>query len=148
MGPSLRAAQTMQSYREFRLIHTSAARAPNKLIFPEPLRCLALWALGLTKCTALRGGARDVNADERMAVLHELMSATVEGFCRGVYPDLYPLHEREPKRPHPRPRSSRHIMLARIWAHLPASARQTPHSTSSRRALPCAWPPSLRRTRI
>jgi len=80
--------------KEFRLLNASAAsRLPSKLLFPDTLRHLPLWALGAIKCAALRGGAKDVNADERIAVGHELMAAPVEALCRAVYPDLYPLHD-------------------------------------------------------
>ncbi len=83
----------MQTFKEFRLIHSSSVRQPNRLIFPEALRYLPLWSLAATKCAALRGGAREVSPDERIAVGHELMAASVDGLCRHVYPDLYPLHQ-------------------------------------------------------
>jgi hypothetical protein len=74
-------------------MNAAATRVPNRLFWPEPLRCLPLWALGLTKCGALRGGAKDVNPDERIVVGHELMAGSVAAMCRGFYPDLYALHE-------------------------------------------------------
>ena len=40
-----------------------------------------------------RGGGKDVNADERIAVGHEIMAAPVDVLCRLVYPSLYPLHD-------------------------------------------------------
>lgn len=40
-----------------------------------------------------RGGAKDVNADERIAIGHDLMAAPVDMTLRAAYPDLYPLHE-------------------------------------------------------
>lgn len=79
--------------KEFRLLNASAAsRLPNKLLFPDSLSYLPIWALGAMKCAALRGGAKDVNADERIAVGYELMAIPVDSLCRAIYPDLYPLH--------------------------------------------------------
>lgn len=48
---------------------------------------------GLTKTAALRGSARDVNADERIAVGLELAAAPVSGTLRILYPGLFPLHD-------------------------------------------------------
>ena len=53
-------------------------------------------ALSLQCCDILfvrRGGAKDVNADERIAVGHEIMSAPVEELARLIYPALYALHD-------------------------------------------------------
>lgn len=42
--------------KEFRLLNASAAsRLPSKLLFPDTLRHLPLWALGAIKCATLRG---------------------------------------------------------------------------------------------
>ncbi|GIL72053.1 hypothetical protein Vretimale_545 [Volvox reticuliferus] len=79
--------------KEFRLMNSSAAaRTPNKLIFPETYKYLPIWTLGLMKCAAFRGGAKDVNADERIAVGHFLMAGGVDAVARLVYPAAFPLH--------------------------------------------------------
>eukprot|EP00798_Chlamydomonas_sp_ICE-L_P002520 gene2520-5473_t len=44
----------MSSMKEFRILNASvASRTPNKLIYPESLRYLPLWSLGLLKSAAL-----------------------------------------------------------------------------------------------
>ncbi|GLI64093.1 hypothetical protein VaNZ11_007265, partial [Volvox africanus] len=79
--------------KEFRLMNSSAAaRTTNKLIFPETYKYLPIWTLGLMKCAAFRGGAKDVNADERIAVGHFLMAGGVDAVARLVYPAAFPLH--------------------------------------------------------
>ena len=44
-------------------------------------------------CPSCRGGAKDVNVDERIAVSHQVMAAPVDETCRLAYPSLYPLHD-------------------------------------------------------
>jgi hypothetical protein len=41
----------------------------------------------------LRGGGRDVNADERVAVGTDMLSAPIETLLRLAYPTLLPLHD-------------------------------------------------------
>ena len=48
---------------------------------------------GLTKSSALRGGHRDVNADERVVVGQDLVAASVAQTLRVAYPDLFVLHD-------------------------------------------------------
>ncbi|MEW5302407.1 MAG: hypothetical protein WDW36_005198 [Sanguina aurantia] len=83
----------VSALKEFRLMHASSLRQSNKIIYPDTLKYLPLWCLGITKSAALRGGAKDVNADERIAVGHEIMSAPVLALCRLAYPTLYVLHD-------------------------------------------------------
>ncbi|GLC34598.1 hypothetical protein PLESTB_001244000 [Pleodorina starrii] len=80
--------------KEFRLINSSAAaRTPNRLIFPETFKYLPIWTLGLMKCAAFRGGAKDVNADERITVGHYMMAGSVEAVARLLYPAAFALHD-------------------------------------------------------
>ncbi|EFJ52467.1 hypothetical protein VOLCADRAFT_72688 [Volvox carteri f. nagariensis] len=80
--------------KEFRLMNASAAmRTPNKFIFPETYKYLPIWTLGLMKCAAFRGGAKDVNSDERIAVGHFLMAGGVDAVARLVYPAAFALHD-------------------------------------------------------
>lgn len=60
---------------------------------PDTAQLLPLWALGLTKVAALRGSARDVNSDERVAVGFDMMSASVEALTKLLYPNLYPVYD-------------------------------------------------------
>ena len=41
----------------------------------------------------VRGGAKDVQADDRMVAIHWLMEAPLEALIRLLYPTLYPLHD-------------------------------------------------------
>ena len=51
------------------------------------------WRAGLTKSSALRGGHRDVNADERVVVGQDLVAAGVPQTLRVAYPDLFAVHD-------------------------------------------------------
>eukprot|EP00198_Chlamydomonas_reinhardtii_P012637 XP_001701974.1 COP-II coat subunit [Chlamydomonas reinhardtii] len=87
-------ARLSGALKEFRIMNANAAlRTPNKLIFPETYKYLPIWTLGLMKCAAFRGGAKDVNADERIAVGHFLMAGGVEAVARLAYPTAYALHD-------------------------------------------------------
>lgn len=48
---------------------------------------------GLSKSAAIRGSARDVVIDERIAVGLDLMSASVPTMLRLLYPTLYVVHD-------------------------------------------------------
>ncbi|KAL6763866.1 COP-II coat subunit [Haematococcus lacustris] len=85
--------KVMLTFKEFKLLNASLLRGSNKLAYPESLRYLPIYCLGVVKSAALRGGAKDVNPDERMAVGYDMMSAPVAALARAAYPDLYPLHE-------------------------------------------------------
>lgn len=55
---------------------------------------MTLWiGTGLMKSAAIRGSARDVVTDERIAVGLELMSANVPTLLRLLYPSLYAVHD-------------------------------------------------------
>lgn len=79
--------------REFRLLYSAQSRfITNKLIYPEGLRMLPLWSLAISKCGALRGGAKDVAPDERISFGFDLMSSPIERILKMVYPACYALH--------------------------------------------------------
>ena len=46
--------QVGAAFKEYRLLHAAAARAPGALVFPQTLRYLPLFTLGLLKGTAFR----------------------------------------------------------------------------------------------
>jgi protein transport protein SEC24 len=47
--------QVVATLKEFRLLHANLLRGPtNRLIFPETMRYLPLFALGIMKTAALR----------------------------------------------------------------------------------------------
>ena len=78
--------------KEFRLLNTSAARAFNRLIYPEKMRLVPLFLLCAGKSAALRGHPRDVPVDERVMSIFEIMSAPTEAILRRLYPTMYALH--------------------------------------------------------
>lgn len=49
--------------------------------------------VGLLKCSALRGGARDVLPDERILAGFEIMAAPTAELLRYLYPSLYPVSD-------------------------------------------------------
>lgn len=72
-----------------RVLHSRHFRGVNKFIFPETLRCLPLWILGLLKSTALRGGGGDIFLDIRMAAIYEILSCTLPKILHVISPTLY-----------------------------------------------------------
>lgn len=96
-------ARLIAALKEFKLLHGQAAGARggmgqaaalhSKLIYPDTLKMLPALTLGILKGTALRGSGSTVNADERIAVGHDVMAAAVPGLIRLVYPQLYPVHD-------------------------------------------------------
>ena len=52
---------------------------------------LLSFAAGLIKSPALRGGARDVALDERVAVGYEILAMSTTRLLRLIYPVLYPV---------------------------------------------------------
>ena len=85
------------SLKEFRMMNTSAARAFNRLIFPECARLVPLFTLCASKTPALRGHARDVPVDQRILSAFEIMSAPTEAILRRLYPAMYALHAMPPE---------------------------------------------------
>ncbi len=47
----------------------------------------------MLKCTALKGGGKEVLTDERFAVGLDVMAASTPALLRLIYPPLYPLHD-------------------------------------------------------
>lgn len=68
---------------------------PNKLVLPDGLKLVPLYALAIMKSKALRGGAKDVGLDDRVALGYHMMAMGVSATLRYLYPTLYPLHTLE-----------------------------------------------------
>lgn len=79
--------------REYRMLLMRGGPAggpsPSSLVLPERLRSLPVLTLGLLKTSALRGGGRDVNTDERAAVGYQISAGTVSDVIRLCYPSCY-----------------------------------------------------------
>ena len=78
--------------REYRHLYPTQYRAPNKLMYPEPLRLLALFALATAKSDALRGGGSDVDSDVRAEAIFNASALPVEHALQSLYPTIYALH--------------------------------------------------------
>jgi protein transport protein SEC24 len=63
----------------------------GQLIYPDTMKYLPLWCLGINKTAALRPGRNEVHADERVAVGHEIMACSVPQLLLLAYPALYHL---------------------------------------------------------
>jgi protein transport protein SEC24 len=87
--------RALQALREYRHLYPTQYRAPNKLMYPESLRLLALHALAATKGDALRGGGADVDPDARAEALFNSGCLPVEYLLQALYPTVYALHADE-----------------------------------------------------
>ena len=84
--------KVVATLREFKLLNTQAARAFNRLIYPESMKLLPLFAFAAFKSAAMRGGARDVPVDARIANIYDIMSASTEEILKLLYPTMHALH--------------------------------------------------------
>lgn len=85
-------SKLVATLREFKLLNTQASRAFNRLIFPDSMKLLPLFMFAACKCAALRGGARDVPVDQRIASVFDFMSASTDEILKMLYPSMYALH--------------------------------------------------------
>eukprot|EP00899_Mesostigma_viride_P004661 jgi/Mesvir1/14196/Mv09651-RA.2 len=79
--------------REYRLLYAAQFRGTGSLVLPDALRLLPLYALGLVKSEAFRGGGREVSTDDRSAALAEVTNMSVEQLLDYAYPAMYSLHD-------------------------------------------------------
>ena len=78
----------MGGVQEYKALYATQHRMPNKLVLPEGLKLVPLYALAVMKCKALRGGAKDVGLDDRVAVAYQMMSMSVAATLRFLYPTM------------------------------------------------------------
>lgn len=86
-------ARVLAVLKEYKSLYGINHRMPNKLVLPEGLKMVPLYALALTKSKALRGGAKDVGVDERSVVGYQMMAMGVAETLRYLYPTMYALHD-------------------------------------------------------
>jgi protein transport protein SEC24 len=85
-------AKIIATLREFKLLNTQAARAFNRLIYPESMKLLPLFIFAALKSSAMRGSARDIPVDQRIASVFDFMSAPTHEVLKILYPTMHALH--------------------------------------------------------
>lgn len=83
----------VRSLREYRNLFSAQNRTSNRLIYPESLKLLPLYTLGIIKNLALRGGFGDCTPDERSAMGYEIMTMSIPRLLKLLYPTLLRLDE-------------------------------------------------------
>ncbi|XP_074285606.1 protein transport protein SEC24 A-like [Silene latifolia] len=83
----------VKALREYRNLHAVQHRLAGRMIYPESLKFLPLYALALCKSTPLRGGYADVQLDERCAAGSTLMTLPVKSLLNFLYPSLFRVDE-------------------------------------------------------
>ncbi|KAL9231495.1 hypothetical protein vseg_006720 [Gypsophila vaccaria] len=83
----------VKGLKEYRNLHAVQHRLAGRMIYPESLKYLPLYALALCKSTPLRGGYADVQLDERCAVGSILMTLPVTSLLKFLYPRLIRVDE-------------------------------------------------------
>jgi len=82
----------VKSLKEYRNLYVVQHRLGGRLIFPESLKFLPLYALSLCKSIALRGGA-DAPLDEQCAAGYSMMILPVSRVLKLLYPSLLRVDE-------------------------------------------------------
>ncbi|ESW35293.1 hypothetical protein PHAVU_001G223000 [Phaseolus vulgaris] len=83
----------VKALREYRNLYSVQHRLSNRMIYPESLKFLILYGLALCRSTTLRGGFGDVPLDERCAAGHIMMTVSIKGLLKLLYPSLIRLDE-------------------------------------------------------
>lgn len=81
-------SKIVKSLREYRNLYAVQHRLGGRMIFPESLKLLPLFALSLCKSAALRGGFIDVSLDERCAAGYSMMILPIRRLLKLLYPSL------------------------------------------------------------
>lgn len=85
--------KVVKSLKEYRNLHVVQHRLGGRMIFPESLKYLALYALSLCKTVALRGGFNDTSVDDRCAAGYTMMILPINKTLKLLYPSLYRIDE-------------------------------------------------------
>ncbi|ONK66293.1 uncharacterized protein A4U43_C06F6200 [Asparagus officinalis] len=83
----------VKSLKEYRNLYVTQHRLGGRLIFPESLKFLVLYALSLCKSVALRGGYADAPLDERCAAGYSMMILPINRVLKLLYPSLLRVDE-------------------------------------------------------
>ncbi|KAH7528336.1 protein transport protein SEC24 A [Ziziphus jujuba] len=96
----------IKALKEYRNLYSVQHRLGGRMIYPESLKFLPLYALALYKSTPLRGGYADAALDERCAAGYTMMTLPVKKLLKLLYPCLIRLDEHLLKSPaHDGPKS-------------------------------------------
>ncbi|KAL0699347.1 hypothetical protein Bca4012_055469 [Brassica carinata] len=83
----------VKALREYRNLHSVQHRLGSRLIYPESLKFLPLYGLGICKSTPLQGGPADASLDERCAAGFTMMALPVKKLLKLLYPNLFRVDE-------------------------------------------------------
>lgn len=83
----------VKSFKEYRNLYAVQHRLGGRLVFPDSLKYLPLYALALCKSWALRGGYADMSLDERCTAGFTMMVLPIAGTLQLLYPALYRMDE-------------------------------------------------------
>lgn len=83
----------VKALREYRNLYAVQHRLGSRMIYPESLKLLPLYGLGLCKSIPLRGGYADAQLDERCAAGYTMMSLPVKNLLKLLYPSLVRVDE-------------------------------------------------------
>lgn len=75
--------------KEYRNLYAVQHRLSGRMIYPESLKLLPLYAMCLCKSAALRGGFADASLDERCAAGYSMMILPIRKLLKLLYPSLY-----------------------------------------------------------
>eukprot|EP00898_Chlorokybus_atmophyticus_P002080 jgi/Chlat1/2873/Chrsp195S03018 len=91
-------SKCVAALREYRTLYAGQFRsAPNRLVFPDTMRLLSIFTLGLIKNPALRGGFKEVHIDERTSWIFDMLALPADITLIALYPRLYSLHDMPPQ---------------------------------------------------
>ncbi|XP_020586666.1 protein transport protein Sec24-like At3g07100 [Phalaenopsis equestris] len=79
--------------KEYRNLYAVQHRLSGRMIYPESLKLLPLYALCLCKSAALRGGFADASLDERCAAGYSMMILPIRRLLKLLYPSLIRIDE-------------------------------------------------------
>ncbi|XP_010524690.1 PREDICTED: protein transport protein Sec24-like At3g07100 [Tarenaya hassleriana] len=83
----------VKALREYRNLHAVQHRLGSRLIYPESLKFLPLYAMALSKSTPLQAGHADASLDERCAAGFTMMAMPVKKLLKLLYPNLIRVDE-------------------------------------------------------
>lgn len=81
-----------EGLRQFRLHVRQASRSPSKMVFPESMSLVPLYAMCILKSTALQGQANELPPDDRATSIFDMLHMPVDEAITYLCPRLFPVH--------------------------------------------------------